>query len=172
MSKLAIIADIHDNLVNLNHFLDWVKTQSIDTLICAGDVTNSKTLNILANNFTGTIHLVKGNAEIYTEEEIAGYPNIEYHKKLAIFTYNSYNLGVCHEPFLIKKLQEYKNLDYIFYAHTHKPWIYKENKTIIANPGTLGGMFSRASFSILNNKTGNLELKLLEYVKSQNKTNS
>ena len=57
----AVISDIHDNLVTLKQCLDWCNEQKYADLICCGDVTNSETLNFLARNFDGTIHLVKGN---------------------------------------------------------------------------------------------------------------
>ena len=53
-------------------------------------------------------------------------------------------------------------LDYLFYGHDHKPWLQEENSLIIANPGTLGGVFYKASFAILETVNGKLELKILE----------
>ena len=49
--------------------------------------------------------------------------------------------------------------DFIFYGHAHKPWLKKEGKTFVANPGTLGGVYYQATFAILNTETKNLELR-------------
>ena len=52
----------------------------------------------------------------------------------------------------------------MFYGHTHKPWFVGKNDIIIANPGTLGGVFYKASFAVLDTDTGKLELKILENI--------
>lgn len=160
---IAVMSDIHDNLTNLQYFLNYCQNNKIEQLICCGDVTNSETLNILANGFNGAIHLVKGNREIYYEEEVIRYRNIKYYRKIGYFEIDTIKISICHEPFLIKKItNHYKDIDFVFYGHTHKPWIEVKGKTKITNPGTLGGVFQDATFSVLNTKTGYLELKLLE----------
>ena len=63
--KIAIISDIHDNLVNLKKCLDWCGQNGAEAVICCGDVTNGETLAFLRDNFRGPIHLVRGNMEIY-----------------------------------------------------------------------------------------------------------
>lgn len=160
---IAIMSDSHDNITNLNVFLDYCKREKIEQIICCGDVTNSETLNILANGFEGTIHLVKGNQEIYHEEEIARYRNIKYYKKIGYVEIDNIKIALCHEPFLIDKIMSYyKDIDFIFYGDTHKPWIENKGETKIANPGTLGGVFQEATFSVFDTKGPNLELKLLD----------
>jgi len=36
---------------------------------------------------------------------------------------------------------------------------------VLANPGTLAGMFSKATFAVYDTSTNNLELKILERLK-------
>ena len=38
---IAIISDIHDNLVNLTKCLNWCNANKIKTIICCGDITNN-----------------------------------------------------------------------------------------------------------------------------------
>jgi uncharacterized protein len=175
--KIAIISDIHDNLVNLEKCLSWCKNNKIEQLICCGDVTNSETLNYLANNFgirsaatngahanekKGIIYLVAGNAEIYEEKELDNYQNIKYYGKIGIIEINGKNIGICHEPYLIKKILERNECDIIFYGHTHKPWEEEKNGTKLINPGTLSGMFQKATFAVMEDN--NLQLVLLENI--------
>ena len=117
--KMAIISDIHDNLVNLEKCLAWCETQNVKQLICCGDVTNSETLAFLANNFKGIIHLVRGNVEIYNENEVGGYDNIKYYDKISIVEIDYKKVGICHEPYLIEKIIKQSLVDIIFYGHTH-----------------------------------------------------
>jgi len=160
--KIAVISDMHDNLVNLEKFFSWCKIKKIEKIICCGDVTNSETLNILARGFNDKIYLVGGNIELYNEESLKQYPNIKYYGKIGIVEIDKHKIGICHEPFLIDKILEKEKVDYIFYGHTHKPWIEEKDGVKIVNPGTLGGVFQKATFAFMEGKS--LELKILENI--------
>ncbi len=157
---IAILSDIHDNLVNLQRCTKICNKQNIDNAICCGDVTNNRTLHILSIKFK-KLYLVKGNAEIYNEENLEKYSNINYAGKIGFWDIKNKQVGVCHEPYLIDKVIEKRKNDIIFYGHTHKPWEMKKKNTKIINPGTLSGMFQRATFAIWNTENNNMELKIL-----------
>jgi uncharacterized protein len=159
--KIAVISDIHDNLPNLRKCLAWCAENKVKKIICCGDVTNSETLQILSEDFQGEIFIVCGNAEIYQETEIADYKNITFGCRVAVFVIGGKRVGVCHEPFLIDKVLEKDKCDIVFYGHTHKPWIEIKNGVQVVNPGTLGGVFTPATFAVWDTASGQLELKLL-----------
>jgi len=160
---LVIISDIHDNLANLKKCLNWCRREKATSLICCGDLTTIEIASYLAQNFPGEIFVVEGNAEIYKEAELIKLKNVNYYGEIGINEINGVKIGFCHEPKKIKKIKELSPfaLDFIFYGHTHKPWLEKEGNTIIANPGTLGGVFNPASFATLDTTKKNLELKIL-----------
>lgn len=162
--KTAIISDIHDNLVNLNKCLNWCGENKIEELICCGDVANGETLEFLSRNFTGIIHLVKGNMEIYNEKEVERHGNIKYYGRIGYFNIGDKTIGFCHEPFLIKKVLEQGKCDIVFYGHTHEPWIEKRDGIATVNPGTLGAVFQKATFAVWDSESGGLELKMLEFL--------
>lgn len=159
--KFLVIADIHDNLVNLEKCLKWGKGEKIENAICCGDAVNADTLKYLAENFK-TIYLARGNMEIYGEQEIKKYKNINYCGRFGVFEIGGKNIGLCHEPWFIEKVLEIKKCSVIFYGHTHKPWIEEKGGIITANPGTLGGVFNKASFAVWDSVSDKLELKILE----------
>ena len=66
--KIAIVADTHDNLANLELFLEQAKAKGIEAIIHCGDVTTPETLEWLAERFVGPIKLADGNMEIRREE--------------------------------------------------------------------------------------------------------
>lgn len=162
---ITIISDLHDNPVNLKAFLDWANANKIEEIINLGDVCNSDSLKYLSQNFSGEILLVKGNAELYDERDLAKYKNIKYFGLCGQTRINNLQIGFVHKPTDIKILQD-KNpelkFNFIFHGHTHKPWLKNEHGLIISNPGTLGGVFQMATFSILETTSGNLELKILD----------
>jgi len=163
---IAIISDIHDNLANLEKCLTWCKKNKVAKIICPGDVTNIETINYLSNNFKGEIFLVAGNAELYEEADLKNYQNINYGGEISIFKIADLNIGLCHEPIKIKRVlaSSTVKLDFIFYGHTHKPWLEKAGATIIVNPGTVSGVFYEASFAYLDTESKKLELKVLREI--------
>lgn len=169
--KFLVISDIHDNLVNLEKCLNWGKSQGITDAICCGDVANAETLVYLAQNFK-TIYLVRGNLEIYDETEIKKYKNINYLGRFGAFELDgkitrlasapAKRVGLCHEPWFVKKVLELKKCNIIFYGHTHEPWLKEKNGLLTVNPGTLGGVFNKASFAVYDSLSNKLELKIVE----------
>jgi len=160
--KVAIVSDIHDNLVNLKKCLDVCKTERVGQMICCGDVTNAETLNFLSKNFKDTIHLVRGNAEIFKDKEAEEIKNIIYYGRIGNFEISGKNVGLCHEPFLFDKVLEKGKCEIVFYGHTHKPWIETKKNVRFLNPGTVGAVFQKATFSIWDIEKGQIDLKILD----------
>ncbi|MFZ4631936.1 MAG: metallophosphoesterase family protein [Patescibacteria group bacterium] len=160
---IAIISDIHDNLANLKTCLSYCEENEVSKLICCGDITNLDTVKNLAKNFLGEIFIVSGNADLYEEKDLSKFSNINYYGEIAVNEIAGVNIGFCHEPDKIRKVKELApfKLDFIFYGHTHKPWLEKDDGLIIANPGTLAGVFNAATFAILETSNKNLELKIV-----------
>jgi len=159
--KFLIISDIHDNLVNLEKCLSWGRGQGINQVICCGDVVNSETLAYLARNLNN-IYLVRGNLEIYDEAELKKYKNIKYLGRFGVFELDDKTVGLCHEPWYIKSVLDKKPCQIVFYGHTHEPWLKEKNGVVEVNPGTLGGVFSKATFAVWDSVSGQAELKILE----------
>ena len=161
---IAIISDIHDNVTNLTKCLDWCRQNKIDRLICCGDVTNSTTLRFLTYNFLGPIHLVRGNVNLYDEDRIAQYKNIINYGRIGRFELAGKTIGICHEPYLVEYVLKQGFCDVVFYGHTHDPWEEKRGRTLVVNPGTLGGVLQRATFATWDIKADKLELKILDKI--------
>jgi hypothetical protein len=164
---IAIISDIHDNIVNLEKCLEWCRKNQVEKIICCGDVTNSETISYLAANFSGEIFLVAGNMELYEENILTRYRNIKYSGEVGLKKIGGLNIGFCHQPEKIKKVFKLSDLapDFIFYGHTHKPWLEQTDKTIIANPGNAAGVFQQATFAVLDTDTKKLDLKIIADLK-------
>jgi putative phosphoesterase len=160
--KIAIISDIHDNLPNLHQCLDWCEQENIERIICAGDITNSETLKVLVEKFNREIFLIAGNAEIYDKDELIKHPKIKFFGRIGVFQIEKFKIGLCHEPFWLDKVLEEKDLKYVFHGHTHKPWFEEKGGVKIYNPGTLGGVFYKASFAVWDTDSDKVDLKILE----------
>lgn len=162
--KIGIISDTHDNLANLEIFLDWAIKNNIETIIHCGDMTESDTLRWLSRRFSDPIKIVFGNVEVDQERFFPlseKHLNIEVFKDIGQVKINNLNIAFVHQPEKIDQIIDKNDFDFIFYGHTHRPWIKQEGKTIIANPGTLGGIFNEPTFAVLDSLDGRLELKKL-----------
>ncbi|MCD4762244.1 YfcE family phosphodiesterase [bacterium] len=162
--KIVILSDIHDNLVNLEKCQKWCKANSIQATIFCGDLTNSETLSILANNFSEPIYMIKGNVELYDEHELKNYKSIIYYGQIGYFKLAEKNIGICHEPYLIDKVLKQGSCDMVFYGHTHKPWIEKRKNARIINPGNMAGVINRATFSSWDTESGDMRLHILDEI--------
>lgn len=160
--QIAIISDLHDNLINLKQCLDWCQKNRIEKIICCGDVGNQETISYLSANFSGEIFLVEGNAETHQLEDLKPLTNINFLGLLGKIELENLKIGFCHKEKDISRLvTETWQPDFIFYGHSHKPWLEKKGAAMIANPGNLAGIFFAPTFAVLNTEKKYLELKLL-----------
>ena len=158
---IAITSDIHDNIPNLNQCLALCREAGVQEMICCGDVANYDTLKFLSKNFSKPIHLVRGNADIYEADSVGEFENIKLYGRVGRFKFDKINIGFCHEPFLFDYVLKNGHCNYIFYGHTHKPWIDGRGETKFINPGNISGTGFRASFALWNTDKPEPELSLL-----------
>lgn len=163
--KVAIFSDLHDNIPNLNLFLNWVKNNQVKSLIFCGDLANVQTLKYLAESFTGKIYIVGGNADSFYLSDTKKFKNLVYQEDKLEFKIDNQKILIAHKPNDLKRyLFEDNSFNFAFYGHTHKPWLKQEDGVIVANPGTLKEVFGKSSFAVLDSETGKLELKILETI--------
>lgn len=162
--KIAIISDSHDNLPNIDKAMAYIKNENITLLIHCGDICAGAVLTYLAERFEGKFYWLMGNVHAEPEKMIAisETRNLFYLKDPSVIEEGGLKIGLTHYPDEAKKLAQENQLDFVFYGHTHQPWEETVNGCKVVNPGTLAGMFSKATFAVLDTATKKLELKLLE----------
>ncbi len=163
--KIAIISDTHDNIPNLEKSLEWMNKNKIEQIIHCGDLCAPGTLkNILAPKFQGKINMVFGNVEDreLTQKLAKDFKNVKHYGDQGEMEIDDKQVVFIHYPEQAKKLAESGKYNYVFYGHTHKPWEEMVGKTKLLNPGTLAGMFYKATFAVWDTESGEVELKLLE----------
>ena len=165
--KIAIISDTHDNLATTGKALQWLKKKKIKLLIHCGDVCSPSMLKEISRLFKGKIHLVFGNVDGDPYSMLkAKEPNIVFHGDAGELNVNDKKLAFCHKFLPAQGLAASGKYDLVFYGHTHQPGeekVVTSNRDCrLVNPGTLAGMFNKATFAVYNTKTDLLELKLVE----------
>lgn len=158
--QIAIVSDSHDNQNNIQKMLDFCSQNKIQIIIHCGDVTTKETALFLDQNFNGKIYLSLGNCDQDHDITDLNLKNFSIFNNIGNLELQGLKIGFCHFPELAK--DSCLSYDFFFYGHTHKPWIQKVQDCQLANPGTLGGVFYKPSFAVLDLETKKLELKLLE----------
>ena len=165
--RIAIISDSHDNWPNIEKAIKYLNKHKIRTMIHCGDVCAPSTLGEMAKLFKGKIHLVKGNVDGDIDGfkmQIKKFKNIKYYGQTGKLEINDLKMVFCHMPFVAKEMAKTGKYDFVFHGHTHIPWQEKVGKTIIYNPGTLAGLFSKATFAIFDTANQKAELILVEKI--------
>ncbi|MDD4333289.1 MAG: YfcE family phosphodiesterase [Patescibacteria group bacterium] len=169
--KIAIISDTHDNVPNLEKALLWMKENKIKKIIHCGDLCAPSILsNVLVPGFAGDIHMVFGNVEDrdILPQIAKDFKNVKHYGDLGEIELDNKKIAFLHFPDKAKVLAKSGKYDYVFYGHTHKPWLETIGHCQLLNPGTLAGLFYKATFAVWDTESGKLELKLLETLKSTN----
>lgn len=165
--KIAIISDTHDNVPNLEKALAWMNQYKVEALIHCGDLcAPSILINVLAPHFSKPIHMIFGNVddrELLTKK-VESYDHVTHYGDVGEFELGGKKISCVHFPEEAKKMAESGKYDLVFYGHNHKPWEEKINSTRLVNPGTLAGLFQKATFAVYDTKLDKLELKILEKI--------
>ncbi|MFA6410160.1 MAG: metallophosphoesterase family protein [Candidatus Buchananbacteria bacterium] len=165
--RIAIISDSHDNIPNIEKFLDWVNKNQIEMIIHCGDLAAPSIISKeLDPKFFGPIHFVHGNvADRELNEKFAKESkHAVCHGDLGELEIEGVKIAFCHYPKQAEELGLTKKYDLVFYGHDHTPWEKQIEKTRLLNPGTLAGMFNKATFAVYDTKTKKAELILLEKI--------
>ncbi|MFA5128943.1 MAG: metallophosphoesterase family protein [Patescibacteria group bacterium] len=165
--RLAIISDSHDNIPNMEKALTWINQNNVELIIHCGDLAAPSMLaEIIAPKFSGEFHFVHGNVgDPELLEKIAkDFSNVTAHGEVGQIELDNRKISFTHFPEKALELAKKDELDLVFYGHTHKPWEEKIGRTRLVNPGTLAGMFYRATFAVYDTKSDKLELKILERI--------
>lgn len=163
--KIAIISDTHDNVPNLEKALAWMKENKIKALIHCGDLCAPSILvMVLGPGFHGPIHMIFGNVEDreLLPQKVKDFPQVKHYGDLGKAEFSGKRIAFVHYPDKAKELAASGKYDLVFYGHNHRPWEEKIGNTRLVNPGTLAGLFNKATFAVYNTENDNLELNILE----------
>ena len=162
--EIAVFSDTHDNIPNTEKAIEHCVRRKISRIIHCGDVSNEKTLEMIGENFSGDVYLSLGNADINVDaiKKAGNAFKMKIFSSFGMMETPKGTIGFCHFPWIAKEEAKKNKYEIIFYGHTHTPWEESVNNTKLINPGTLAGMFQKATFAIWNTDTDTAELVLLE----------
>ncbi len=155
--KIAIIADTHDNVKNTEKVVEILNNKiKPDLVIHLGDFCSPFIIDILGRikaeveavfgNNDGDIENLMTKAGTYKNfyfQPTFGYGEIRVEGRKIFFN---------HFPDLAKDKAKSGEFDLVLYAHTHKKGVEKVGKTLLVNPGEIGGIFHPPSFAVYSPK--------------------
>ncbi len=165
--KIAIISDVHNNLVNLKKTLVLSKKKGIENLICCGDLASRETFDFLADNFSGDVFLAFGNMDDEHMEDfkyVDSYRNIQIFSKFGEAEFDKQKIAFVHYPDKARRLAESGKYDFVFYGHTHKPWEEMFGQCKMLNPGCITGDRFQPTFAIWDTNNNDFRLVLLNEI--------
>ncbi|ADR18274.1 phosphodiesterase, MJ0936 family [Calditerrivibrio nitroreducens DSM 19672] len=147
---VAIISDTHDNLEKLTKAIDMINSQNVDYCFHLGDICSpfaAKLLNTLKMPYAG----VFGN----NDGEWIGIKRItnnRFFKPPHYMKVSEYSFVLLHEGDIAEYID--KSIDFVFFGHTHEPYVKTKDNQLIVNPGTLSGYVSgKATFALIDTET-------------------
>ena len=108
--------------------------------------------------------MVFGNVEDreLTAQKAKDFSNVKHYGDLGETEIGGKKIAFIHYPEKAKELAKSGKYDLVFYGHNHKPWEETIGHCRLVKPGTLAGLFNKATFAVYDTETDKLELKILE----------
>jgi uncharacterized protein len=137
--KIAIMSDVHDNIWNLKKAL--LKVQHCDFLLFCGDLCSPFVLNLFKQHFKNPVHIVFGNndGDTFRITENAKDSNIKLHGEFYQDTLDGKKVAMNHYPDIAQNIARSGAFELVCYGHDHVAKEYREEQTIVLNPGALMG---------------------------------
>ena len=150
--KIAVISDLHDNLMCWERIVSILKDQNISVMINCGDTCAPAMVREMSATFPGQIHTVFGNVAD-RERETALVPslkNMTHYGDRGEVTLENRKITFNHFPNVAEKDAASGEYDLVCFGHTHLKRNEKVGSTWLLNPGTAAGMFQYPSFAIVD----------------------
>jgi len=147
--KIGVLADTHDNIININKALKLLKKRGINFFIHAGDYVAPFSLNPYFDqgfDFIGVFGNNDGEKLGLKEKSKGKIKEAPY-----LFNLRGKDILIVHDLNQTKNLNKASLPRIVIFSHTHKAEIRKETNTLYINPGETGGWLSgEATIAILD----------------------
>jgi len=160
--KIAIVSDSHENMNMIDKACEIMKNENVEVIFHAGDIISPIAIDHFKNCNCLMIAVFGNNDgdKLFIQEKIKTFGNIFtgiYEGELA-----GKKIIMMHEPKAVSSIAKSGDYDLIIYGHTHVIDIRKVGKTLIINPGELGGWLKgKRSFVIMELPSMEYQLKEL-----------
>lgn len=154
--KVCIVSDSHDNRAYLEAAATAAKAAGAEAILHCGDVVAPSTLNVL-QPIGLPVHVIYGNntGDLYMMSRIANKAGsmVSFYGQDAGIKLADKRIFMVHYPHYARALATTGEWDLVCCGHDHDANIefidnIKGDKTLLLNPGTVGGVAAPATYII------------------------
>jgi hypothetical protein len=160
---IAILADSHDHIPNLQRAVSLANREGAELLIHCGDLISPFMLPYL-HAFHGEVHLIYGNnagdQHLIASRCATVFDNIEHHGSHGTIVAGSFRIAFHHYPEIAREQALTGTHDLVCYGHDHIFLVERLGSCLLVNPGDLLGKDAVPSFVLLD--TDDLSVRRLE----------
>ncbi len=156
--KVAVMSDSHDNFAGLRAALSKIKEKGCNTIIFLGDFCAPSSFRLIAGAKL-PLYFIFGNVDgeqMQIAREAAKMNNVTFERDFLEFTLAGKKIAICHKDDFAYALAFTGKYDVVFHGHTHEQRNEMVGKTLLANPGAVGGD-NPHSFAIYDTDTNKVE---------------
>ena len=168
--KICIISDSHDRRDYMRSAVESAKSNGAEAVFHCGDLVSPSTLRALTD-LDLPIHLIHGNntGDLYALTRLASLPqnHITYYGQDATMNLAERKIFLVHYPHYAHAMATTGDWDLVCCGHDHHAVIkeidnIKGGKTMLVNPGSVGGVAVEPTFIMGDLATMKFELHLVE----------
>jgi len=160
--RVAILSDLHDNYILWHEkVLPELKKRQVEAMIFLGDMCSPGVAGKVAEEFALPIHLIWGNVDgdkPMSTQKLAQFEQVKIYGNEGEINFDNRRIFFTHYPDRAREIAATGSYDLVAHGHTHQAYQEQVNKTLLINPGTVGGLFFASSFMIYNTKDNKSEL--------------
>lgn len=155
--KIGILSDSHDHVDHVRRAAQCFADEGVAHLLHAGDYVSPFVLKELLKcpgDFIGIFGNNDGDKVLLSKVSDWRIHPGPYELRLP-----DHRILILHEPYALEAVAASGFYDLVIFGHTHEAVVERKGRTLIVNPGELGGwLYGRATFAIYESLTGEAEI--------------
>lgn len=151
---IGIVSDTHNNTDKVLKAVDFFNLRQAEIVLHAGDFSTPSCAKLFSK-LNGSFISVFGNND-FQEYDLNKTINV-----FGIISHPPYKFTIENKSFMLTHYlyNNYDNIDYIVYGHTHKANIKKFKNSFYINPGECcGRRYGRSTVALLDTTKNNIQI--------------
>jgi len=137
--RIAVVSDTHNNLRNVTRIVELVNAANVERVVHTGDITQAKTLEVLARLHAPLVGVYGNNDERETIAPVAAQLAMQLVEGHLSFAAAGRRIGVIHDPYEIDG-ELLSAHDLLLHGHNHRLVLERRGGALLFNPGECAGM--------------------------------
>ncbi len=157
MAKIAIFSDSHDHIWNLEKALNQANEMGAEALLHCGDMNAPFVVKIMAEHFSGPIHIIFGNNEgdgRLIQTLVTQYDHVTHHGDYAELELFGRKIAMIHYPEPALRIAQSGQFDLVCFGHNHTQSKEQVGEALLVNPGEIMGFMHDPTWGLYDANSG------------------